>query len=105
MDKYQSSIGLGVILLILGVGILVTGWMISETDTDRRADSQDYYTIRFGLPQTIIVVGVIPVLAGVAYAIHGYRAERLRKRRPFCPYCGREVGTIQQRCTGCGGRL
>ena len=104
MDKYQSGIGLGVILFIIGLGIVATGWGISEARTDRFPDSQDYY-LHFGLAQLIMIVGATLLLVGIVYAIIYYRAERLRKRRLFCPYCGREVGAIGDECTGCGGRL
>ena len=105
MDKHQSGIGLGVVLFIIGIGILVTGWMVSEISRDPQTYPQDYYTLYFGLPQTIMTFGAILILAGITYVIYSYRATRLRERKTYCPYCGREVGTIGHKCTGCGGRL
>lgn len=104
MDKYQSGVELGVILFIMGVGIAVTGWGISEARTDHLSDSQDYY-LHLGLLQVIMIFGAILLLAGTVSATCGYLAGRLRKTRLFCPYCGREVGPIGDECTGCGGRL
>jgi len=104
MDRYQSGMALGVVLLIIGVGVAVVGWVISGTEVRGTPDSYDYY-VNLGLGQQIIIVGAIMLLVGVGCAVYECRAGRRRKRRLFCPYCGREVGPIGDECVGCGKRL